>query len=90
MIRGSLRGNQGRGGFFFLPQNNTMNGEHYINVLEDHMPSTYAIHECDLFIQDSAPCHKTKKVMKWPEDHDIRILKYPGNSQDLNPIAGIL
>ena len=67
-----------------------MNGERYINVLEDHLLPMYAIHQCEIFMQDSAPCHKSKKVMKWLEEHDIRVLDWPGNSPDLNPIENRL
>ena len=37
-------------------------------------------------MQDGAPCHKSKKVMKWFKDHNITLLEWPGNSPDLNPI----
>jgi hypothetical protein len=86
MICGSFSRNLGRGGLFFLPKNTTMNGNRYIKVLEDHLCDLYNIHQCNFFMQDSAPCHKAKKVMKWLEDRDIRILVWPGNSPDLNPI----
>ena len=37
-------------------------------------------------MQDSAPCHKSRKTIKWLADHNIAVLDWPGNSPDLNPI----
>jgi arsenate reductase-like glutaredoxin family protein len=46
----------------------------------------YEIQDCEVFIQDGAPCHTSKKVMKWLTDHNIEVLDWPGNAPDLNPI----
>ena len=43
-------------------------------------------HRKTTFHQDSAPCHKAKKVMKFLENKKYDIIKWPGNSPDLNPI----
>ncbi len=37
------------------------------------------------FLQDSARCHKAKKIMKFLEEQPFQIIKWPGNSPDLNP-----
>ena len=38
---------------------------------------------------DLAPCHTSKKVTKFFADNDIRVLEWPGNSPDLNPIENL-
>ena len=86
MAWGAFSGEMGRGGLYFLPKNKKMNGEAYIKVLEEHMLSMFRIHNCEMFMQDSAPCHKSKKVMKFFQDKNINVLDWPGNSPDLNPI----
>lgn len=41
--------------------------------------------ECT-FMHDSAPCHKAKSVTTFLEMKQIKVLPWPGNSPDLNPI----
>ncbi|KAG0729791.1 Transposable element Tcb1 transposase [Chionoecetes opilio] len=86
MVWGGFSGNKGRGGLYFLPKNVTMKGANYIEVLRDHLLVPYAIHECEVFMQDSAPAHRSKVVQKFLTDNNIPVLDWPGNSPDLNPI----
>ena len=48
-----------------------------------------AIHECNMFNQDSAPCHHSKLVCDFLEKKNIKALDWPGNSPDLNPIENL-
>ena len=86
MVRGVFSGNLGRAGLYFLPKNTTMRGSNYIDVLKDHLLTFWRIHQCDYFMQDGAPAHRSKIVTKFLEDNNIRVLEWPGNSSDLNPI----
>lgn len=42
-----------------------------------------------VYMQDGAPCHKAKSVMKFLLDNDIVVLPWPGNSPDMNPIENL-
>lgn len=42
-----------------------------------------------IFQQDNAPPHKSKQTMKWLEDHHIKVMIWPPNSPDLNPIENL-
>ncbi|KAK4323716.1 hypothetical protein Pmani_005597 [Petrolisthes manimaculis] len=86
MVWGSFSGYKGSGGLYFLPKNVTMKGANYIEVLRDHLLVPYDIHECEVFMQDSAPAHRCKAVTKFLTDNNIPVLDWPGNSPDLNPI----
>ena len=68
-----------------------MNGTKYIETLESKLlPS---IQDMGLtnpyFIDDSAPCHRSKLVTDWKEKNNIRQIFWPGNSPDLNPIENL-
>ena len=83
MVWGCFSGEKGRGGLYFLPNNKKMNADLYLQVLEDHMLNFYNIYSSEVFMHNSAPCHKARKVTRYLEQKQI---KWPGNSPDLNPI----
>ena len=60
--------------------------ELYIHVLKDHMHAFWRIHQCNHFMHDGAPAHKSKTVSKFLTEHNIRALEWPWNSPDRNPI----
>ena len=76
-------GEKGRGGLYFLPNNKIMNADLYLQVLEDHMLNVYNIYGSEVFMRDSAPCHKARKVTRYLKQKQINILEWPGNSPDL-------
>lgn len=39
-----------------------------------------------IFMQDSAPCHKAKSLIKFLEEENKLLLRWSGNSPDMNPI----
>jgi transposase len=65
-----------------------MNGERYKTVLEHHLLPFMRIHGAKFFLQDGAPCHTSKLVMKRLKEmeDEFKVLDWPGNSPDLNPI----
>jgi len=42
-----------------------------------------------IFQHDSAPCHKSRVVTKYLEENNVKVLDWPGNSPDLNPIENL-
>ena len=75
MVWGSYSGEKGRGGLYFLPKNKKMNADLYLEVLEKHMLNLFLIHVSEVFMHDGAPCHKAKKVARFLEQHQIKILE---------------
>ena len=86
MVWGCFTGANGRGGLYFLPTGQMMNGETYKTVLEDHLLPFMTTFRATHFLQDGAPCHKTKVITSLLKDCPFEVIDWPGNSPDLNPI----
>ena len=61
----------------------------YIATLEKHFLRWHRARQSTHLLQDSAPCHKSHKSMRWIREHGIEVIKWPGNSPDLNPIENL-
>jgi hypothetical protein len=46
-------------------------------------------HKATHFLQDGAPCHKSKKVMEFLKGQKFSLMDWPGNSPDLKPIENL-
>ena len=79
----------GRGRLSFLEKGVTMNSVRYVDVLEEKMLPEFRARNLDWFLQDGAPCHKSKFTMSFLEDHGVPVMDWPGNSPDLNPIENM-
>ena len=74
--------------FFFLPIQTTMNGIRHCKML-DKLKVYIFIFECNMIMQDSAPCHHSKLVSDFLKTKNIKMLDWPGNSLDLNLIENL-
>ena len=89
MVWAGFDGRWGRAGISFLKPGTTMNAEVYVATLEDHLLEFFHGRGCTHLLQDSAPCHKARRTMAFLEDQGIEVIKWPGNSPDLNPIENL-
>ena len=89
MIWGCFSGRGGRGSLFFLPKNETMNADQYMGMLEDRLFPWMQMPHVSQFLQDGAPCHKTKRVMALLATQDFTVIDWLGNSPDLNLIKNL-
>lgn len=75
-----------------IPVEGMMNSEKYKEMLETclsrELEKIQAAGE-PIFQQDSAPCHVSKKMLKYFKDKKVTLLDWPGNSPDLNPIENL-
>ncbi|MBJ3215703.1 transposase [Salmonella enterica subsp. enterica serovar Corvallis] len=72
----------------------SLTGQRYREILDDHvLPFVRLQHPTgDLSLQqDNAPCHRSRIVSKWLNEHssDVTSLPWPARSPDLNPIEHI-
>ncbi len=82
--------NKGTGSLYVV--DGTMNQVQYKTVLETKfLPQAkrWFKKKKFIFMQDGAPCHKAKTVMKFLAEKKIKVLPWPGNSPDCNPIENL-
>jgi len=63
---------QGDSCTLFLPPGTTMNGETYVNLLKSKLDLHTRVHNCDIFMHDCAPCHRSKAVKNFLEQNRIQ------------------
>ena len=63
MVWACFSGVVGRGSIYFLPAGSTMNSEKYAIVLTEKLFPWMRMYSCYKFLQDGAPCHKSKASM---------------------------
>jgi hypothetical protein len=92
MVWGCFIGKLGRGGLYFMPPNMTMNDIKYKMMLENHLLPFVELRKTKFFLQDGAPCNKSKVVVGRPKEMEktFRVMDWPGNPPDLNPIENCL
>ena len=73
----------------FLPLGTAMNGVRYRRMLKDKLEIRMDIHECNMFVQDGAHCHRSKLVSVFLKKKNIKALDWPGNNPNLNPIENL-
>ena len=87
MLRGCMT-HQGVG--FACRIEGHMDAELYTPILQDEFLRTVEYYGRDrgqlIFQQDNDPKHASRKAKEWFETNDIRVLMWPAQSPDLNPI----
>ena len=68
-----------------------INAEIYKQLLQKHVIGTLRVapNQPSIFMQDNAPCHKAKKVTNYLQEEEIRVMDWPAQSPDLNPIENV-
>ena len=66
-----------------------MRQEHYVAILKQHLKTSVRKLKLGrkwVFQMDNDPKHTSKVVAKWLKDNEVKLLKWPSQSLDLNPI----
>ena len=76
-------------GLYFIPPNTAMSRPKYVESLQEKPTLYMHVHNCTMFKQDGALCHRWKAATEFLKKNKISVLECPGNSPDLNPIENI-
>ena len=61
----------GTGKFYFLTPGTTINDEKYVKVLQEKLQLHMTVHQCDIFMHDGVPCHRSRVVKKFLGEKNI-------------------
>lgn len=64
-----------------------MDSEMYIDILEHNLLGV--MDPDDIFQQDNATCHTSRRTMTWFAEQGIEVMPWPAISPDLNPIENL-
>lgn len=80
---------KGRSSLYFVPQGKTVNSALYLDILKTKLIQSMTLHRCSTFQHDSAPAHTSRLVQSWLKENKMKVLEWPGNSPDINPIENL-
>ena len=67
-----------------------LNSANYLNLLKNNLlPEIRAAGLPMVFMQDNAPCHKSRLILDFLAQENIETLPWPPQSPDLNPIENL-
>jgi transposase len=76
-----------------LKVSHKINAEEYREVLNKGLIKTLDMHNLDfsntVFMHDNAPCHTSASVKEWLKAQHVKVLDWPANSPDMNPIEHV-
>jgi len=76
-----------RNGRSILPRSrNHHEWQKYLQLMKEKLELHMAVHNCEIFMHDGAPCHGAKIVTDFLKTKNIKLLEWPGNRPELNPI----
>jgi transposase len=66
-----------------------MDSKIYLDILKKYVLPIHNHNDTLIFQDDNDPKHRSKNVTSWKNEIELKHLKWPSNSPDLNPIENI-
>ena len=80
---------RGTGDLHIQSMNKTMDSSDYLKILKKNLRKTMTTHNCKYFQHDNARIYTAKKKVKFLQDINVNVIKWPCNSPDIAPIDNI-
>ena len=88
MVWGAMSKN-GVAALSFLPPGTNINRPKYVQRLSEKLKLHLQVHNCQIFMQNGAPYHRSKVPKNFLDSNNIDLLEWPGNSPNFNPIENL-
>ena len=69
-----------------LPPGTTMNGPKYVQMLSEKLKFHMQVHNCKIFMQDGAPCHRSEVAKNFLNDNNIQLSSGQETARTLIPL----
>jgi len=66
-----------------------MNSTRYLDLFKNKIDVHMVVHDCNVFMHDSTPFHRSKPVKNFLQEKNVDVLDWPASSAGLDAIKNL-